>query len=83
MRVPSLLGDLRVPLRVKVAALVVALLILSPLNVFGDIPMLGVADDVALLGLLVNWFVRSADRYVVSPIDGEIVPQSSGGGQPA
>jgi len=71
-RVPSLLFDARVPMRLKVIALVVALLIVSPLNIFGDIPLLGIADDVALFGLLLNWFVRSAGRYAAGATGGEI-----------
>jgi len=50
----------RVPLWLKLAAIGLALLIISPLNLLGDIPFLGMLDDVALLGLLLGWFVRSA-----------------------
>ncbi|HTD33467.1 MAG TPA: hypothetical protein VK665_07400 [Candidatus Elarobacter sp.] len=46
---------------------------LSPLNILGDIPLLGIVDDAALLALLVGWFVRSAERYVAHPQSGEIV----------
>ena len=62
-RVPSIVSDARVPLRLKIGALAVAVLIISPLNILGDIPLLGLFDDVALLGLLAGWFVRSAGRY--------------------
>ena len=62
-RVPSLVSDARVPMRLKIVALAVALLFISPLNILGDIPLFGLVDDVALLGLLAGWFVRSADRY--------------------
>ncbi|HZO93637.1 MAG TPA: hypothetical protein VFB22_07685 [Candidatus Baltobacteraceae bacterium] len=63
MRLPALLRNERVPRRLKIVALVVALLIVSPLNVLGDIPFLGILDDAALLALLLNWFVGAAERY--------------------
>jgi uncharacterized membrane protein YkvA (DUF1232 family) len=65
-RIPALLQNGRVPLRLKLTALGLALFILSPLNVLGDIPLLGIADDVALLALLLNWFVRTAERHAAS-----------------
>ncbi len=59
-----------VPLHLKLIALGLALLILSPLNILGDLPLLGIVDDVALLGLLAGWFVRAAVRYEqLAPID--------------
>jgi uncharacterized membrane protein YkvA (DUF1232 family) len=58
-----LLRSPRVPVRLKLTAAVVALLILSPLNVLGYIPFIGLFDDVALLGLLAGWFVRAAGRH--------------------
>lgn len=63
VRLPGLMRDARVPRRLKIIALAAALFILSPLNVLGDIPLLGMFDDAALLGLLLDWFVRSAARY--------------------
>jgi len=63
-----------VPLHLKLIALAGVLLILSPLNILGDIPFLGLFDDVALLGLLAGWFAGMAVRYVVTaPIEGELV----------
>lgn len=64
-RIPLLVRSERVPLRLKLIALALALFIVSPLNLLGDIPLLGIADDAALLALLVQWFVRSAERYGV------------------
>ena len=55
--------DERVPRRFKVMALAGVLLILSPLNLLGDIPLLGFFDDAALLGFLLSWFVRVAQPY--------------------
>ena len=57
-----LLRDPLVPLRLKLIVLGLALLILSPLNILGDIPVLGLVDDVALLSLLAGWFVGAAAR---------------------
>lgn len=57
--------DARVPLRLKVIAAAGALFILSPLNILGDIPLLGMFDDIALLGFLADWFVKASARYVV------------------
>lgn len=69
MRHPS------VPVHLKVIAAGLALLILSPLNLLGDIPLLGLFDDVALLGLLAGWFVGVALPYSAAmTIVGELVP---------
>ncbi len=58
-----LFRDPLVPLRLKLITLALALLILSPLNILGDIPFLGLIDDVALMSLLAGWFVRAAARH--------------------
>ncbi len=58
------------PLRLKLIALGLALFIISPLNILGDIPLLGIADDVALLALLINWFVRTAERHETTTLEG-------------
>jgi uncharacterized membrane protein YkvA (DUF1232 family) len=72
-----LMGDPLVPLRLKVIVLALAVLILSPLNILGDIPLLGLVDDFALLSLLANWFVRAAGRAqataVIDADDGALV----------
>jgi uncharacterized membrane protein YkvA (DUF1232 family) len=67
-----LLRDPLVPLHLKIITLALALLILSPLNILGDIPLLGLIDDVALLGLLAGWFVGAAIRFQnAQPLDAE------------
>ncbi len=67
--------DPGVPLHLKVIAAALALLILSPLNLLGDIPFVGLFDDVALLGLLAGWFIGIASRYAdPDTIEGELVP---------
>jgi len=64
-RILPLFRDARVPLWLKIAAVVSALLIISPLDVFGDIPIIGLLDDAALLAVLANLFVMFADRSIM------------------
>jgi len=59
-----LMRDERVPLGLKAAFGVLALLIVSPVDVFSDIPILGFVDDAALLGLACVLFVRLAGKSV-------------------
>src|SRR5580704_11879029 len=63
-RTLPLVRDARVPLSLKVVAALIGLLIISPLDLFGDIPVLGALDDAALLTLLCVWFVSRAVRHV-------------------
>ncbi|HEY8314812.1 MAG TPA: hypothetical protein VIG51_11690 [Candidatus Baltobacteraceae bacterium] len=67
-RVVPLMRDERVPLKLKLLAAALALFILSPLNVLGDIPLLGFFDDAALLLLLSTWFVNQASKQVEKPV---------------
>lgn len=67
LRTIPLLRDARVPAALKVLAVLAALLIVSPIDLFGDIPVLGALDDVALLTLLCMVFVRVAGRHVIEP----------------
>ncbi len=64
VRAFELVRDARVPLRLKVLALLAAVFILSPLNILGDIPLIGIVDDAALLALLLNWFVRAGEPHM-------------------
>ncbi len=67
----------RVPLHLKLIAAALALLIISPLNILGDIPIIGMVDDVALLGMLAGWFVAAAARHdALETIEGDLVPTS-------
>ncbi|HMD03518.1 MAG TPA: hypothetical protein VKG44_11195 [Candidatus Baltobacteraceae bacterium] len=61
-RVFPLMRDSRVPLWLKAATGLLAVLIVSPLDLFGDIPVLGIFDDAALLALLASAFVVLAQR---------------------
>jgi uncharacterized membrane protein YkvA (DUF1232 family) len=65
VRAYALARDARVPLRLKLIAAAALLFILSPLNVLGDIPLLGIADDAVLIALVLSWFVRVASPYGV------------------
>jgi uncharacterized membrane protein YkvA (DUF1232 family) len=65
-QVVPLLRDARVPGWMKAAAVALAVLIVSPLDVFGDIPGLGLLDDAVLLALLANAFVALAAGYAVA-----------------
>ena len=62
-RLVPLVRDARVPMWLKVGAGVGAVLIISPLDIFGDIPFLGAIDDAVLLTVLCTWFVRLAERH--------------------
>lgn len=64
VRTVPLMRDARVPIALKTITGVAAIAILSPLDLFGDIPVLGVLDDAALLSLLCWAFVRFASRHV-------------------
>jgi uncharacterized membrane protein YkvA (DUF1232 family) len=41
-----------------------AVLVISPLNILGDIPLLGMLDDAGLLTLVMLWFTRSSAPYI-------------------
>ena len=63
-RTVPLLRDTRVPAMLKIVSAVIALAIVSPIDVFGDVPVLGALDDAALLTLLCMWFVSQAAKHV-------------------
>ena len=63
-RTVPLLRDARVPMSLKLVAAAIGLLIISPVDLFGDVPVLGALDDAALLTLLCMWFVSQAARHV-------------------
>ncbi len=70
-RVMPLMRDARVPLWAKLAAGAAAALVVSPIDLLGDIPVIGLVDDVALLVLVTHVFVgfaeRRAARQAVAP----------------
>jgi uncharacterized membrane protein YkvA (DUF1232 family) len=64
VRTVPLVRDARVPLSLKLVAVAIGFLILSPVDLFSDIPVLGALDDAALLTLLCMWFVSRAAKHV-------------------
>lgn len=63
-RTVPLLRDGRVPLALKFITFAIALLVISPVDLFSDVPVLGALDDAALLTLLCMWFVSQASKHV-------------------
>lgn len=78
-RVWPLMRDARVPVVLKTATIVLALLVISPLDLFGDIPVLGLFDDAALLTLLSMLFVWVGTQA----IEKNVTPRPVIGGPPA
>lgn len=78
----ALLRHPAVPRRFKLIALVAALVIISPLDLLGDIPILGLFDDAALLALLLAWFVHAASPYVTAPEYENVTPRRTETPQP-
>ena len=76
VRTVPLMRDARVPLVLKAAACFAAVLVVSPLDLFADVPVLGMLDDVALLSLLCMLFVHIAGRHV-EPVRVRARPGSS------
>jgi len=62
-RVLPMFRDERVPGHLKWGAGALAVLIVSPLDLFGDIPVLGLLDDAALLSILAVAFVAMATKH--------------------
>lgn len=65
-RVAGLFLDRRISPALKGMTALGALLIVSPLDLLGDIPMLGMLDDVALLTLLALLFVKLCPPEIVA-----------------
>jgi uncharacterized membrane protein YkvA (DUF1232 family) len=63
-RLLPLMRDQRVPQWLKTGTVIGAILIVSPLDLFGDIPILGILDDAALLAVLATIFVNVATRML-------------------
>lgn len=68
IRTIPLMRDARVPGALKASAAVLAVLVISPLDLFSDVPVLGVLDDAALLTLLCMAFVAIAERMVMKRV---------------
>jgi uncharacterized membrane protein YkvA (DUF1232 family) len=76
-RMLPLMRDQRVPLRLKLFTGALALFILSPLDIFGDIPVLGILDDAVLLALVCAAFVWLATRTIEKNVTPARVRSSS------
>ncbi|HME80969.1 MAG TPA: DUF1232 domain-containing protein [Candidatus Eremiobacteraceae bacterium] len=57
--------DTRVSPLLKVAAAIAAVVVISPVDLFGDFPIIGQLDDIALLMLLVTLFVKLCPANIV------------------
>ena len=68
-RLLPLMRDARVPQWLKAGTVVGALVIISPLDLFGDIPILGILDDVTLLAILATVFVNIATKMLPQSVD--------------
>jgi uncharacterized membrane protein YkvA (DUF1232 family) len=63
-RLLPLMRDGRVPLWSKIVAGLIAALVVSPLDLLGDIPILGFLDDGALLLFVLHMFVNFAEKSI-------------------
>ncbi|MDQ6929508.1 MAG: hypothetical protein M3126_02415 [Candidatus Eremiobacteraeota bacterium] len=70
-----LLRDSRVPISLKVTAAGLALLVFTPVNFLGYIPLVGFFDDAALLILIATWFSRAAVKHVERNVTGSLATQ--------
>jgi len=75
-RAIPLMRDARVPGVLKWGAGALALLIVSPIDLFGDIPVLGVLDDAALLTGLAILFCSLATRHTMRDAHPTGVPRA-------
>ena len=62
--------DGRVPGWLKLAGIAGAVLIISPLDLFSDIPLLGPIDDIALLFMLAQMFIGMCPPGIVAELGG-------------
>ncbi len=61
--------DGRVPGWMKLAGVAGAILIISPLDLFSDIPLLGPIDDIALLYMLAQMFIGMCPPGIVAELN--------------
>ena len=67
-RIFPLMRDERVPASLKAIAVVLAILVFTPVNILGYIPIVGFLDDAALLMMISSWFVDAASKHVVRDV---------------
>lgn len=59
--------DPEMPRRIRIALFLVIAFIVSPIDVIPDvIPVIGFADDVVIVGLVLRWISRTAGRDVLA-----------------
>ncbi len=63
LRVVPLMRHESVPFALKAGTVALGVLIVSPIDLLSDIPVLGLLDDAALLSLLCYGFVQFASRH--------------------
>ena len=63
-RTLPLIRDTRVPVSLKLVAAAIGLLIVSPVDVFSDVPRARRSRRCSILALLCMWFVRQASKHV-------------------
>src|SRR5476651_468863 len=66
----GLYRDPRVAPWMKIGGAAAAALIISPLDIFSDIPFLGPIDDIALLIMLAQFFINVSPAAVVAELNG-------------
>ena len=66
LMIPKLLGDRRVPLRIRTALLGLGIYLVSPFDIIPDfIPVLGKLDDAVVLLLLVDGVLNRIDENIL------------------
>lgn len=68
VRAIPLMRDTRVPAVLKALTIATGIVIVSPIDLFSDVPVLGLLDDAALLSLLCYVFVRLASRHISTSV---------------
>ena len=66
----GLYRDPRVPAWLKIGGAAAAVLIISPLDIFSDIPLLGPIDDIALLIMVAQFLINVSPPAVVAELNG-------------
>ena len=80
-RLLPLMRNPAVPAAAKIGAVIAGALIISPLDIFGDIPILGQIDDVVLLGYVIHIFVKFAEKSLATArVERDVTPQAAAGG---
>lgn len=60
-----LLIDRRIPFKSKMLPILALIYVISPIDLIPDLSILGIADDVALFTLVMNFFMRKAPEPIL------------------